>query len=112
MKKEDIKETYELFKTQNKKYKVSPNYTIEEFEYWFLPKPKMIYSYIVECENKITDFISFYSVPTTVIDNKLHDELSEAYLYYYATNNLQELMSDILVLSKKVFYFFLFLGGV
>jgi glycylpeptide N-tetradecanoyltransferase len=34
---------------------------------------------------KITDFFSFYSLPSTVINNSTYPILEAAYLYYYAT---------------------------
>ena len=35
---------------------------------------------------KITDFFSFYSLPSTVINNSTYPILEAAYLYYYATD--------------------------
>ena len=36
--------------------------------------------------HKITDFFSFYSLPSTVISNPKHDVLHAAYLFYYASS--------------------------
>jgi glycylpeptide N-tetradecanoyltransferase len=36
--------------------------------------------------NKVTDFFTFYSLPSTVIGNEKHPILACAYLYYYATD--------------------------
>ena len=35
--------------------------------------------------HKITDFFSFYSLPSTIINNPKYSVLDAAYLYYYAT---------------------------
>lgn len=35
---------------------------------------------------KITDFFSFYSLPSTIINNSKHAVLEAAYLFYYATD--------------------------
>lgn len=34
----------------------------------------------------MTDFISFFSLPSTVINHPKHDTLEAAYLFYYATD--------------------------
>lgn len=36
--------------------------------------------------HQITDFFSFYSLPSTIIHSPQHNVLEAAYLYYYATD--------------------------
>ena len=65
---------------------------------------------------KITDFFSFYSLPSTIINNPSHSTLEAAYLYYYATDaafqphaeeqgilkqRLQELIGDALIIARS-----------
>lgn len=64
---------------------------------------------------KITDFFSFYSLESTVINNAKHKVIRAAYLYYYATETglttpvdksalktrLNQLMNDALILAKR-----------
>ena len=70
--------------------------------------------------HKITDFFSFYSVESSVINNKKHDAIRAAYLFYYATEKafeegknkdelkaglkgrLNAVMHDALVIAKGV----------
>jgi glycylpeptide N-tetradecanoyltransferase len=65
--------------------------------------------------HKITDFVSFYNLESTVIDNSKHQTVRAAYLYYYATETaftedtkalkkqLLALINDALILAKKVY---------
>jgi glycylpeptide N-tetradecanoyltransferase len=50
--------------------------------------------------NIITDFFSFYSLPTQVIQSTEHDLLEAAYLFYYATSVAFEANSEWLDLLK------------
>lgn len=64
---------------------------------------------------KITDFVSFYSLESTIIDKETpHKTVKTAYLYYYATEaafglrasdalktRLTLLMNDALILAKR-----------
>ena len=47
------------------------------------PIPNVIYSYVVEDKDKkVTDFFSFYCLPSTVIKHPKHNLLKAAYSYY------------------------------
>jgi glycylpeptide N-tetradecanoyltransferase len=65
---------------------------------------------------KITDFFSFYSLPSTVINHPKHNLLEAAYLFYYATDvafqdgaeehgllkhRLQELITDAIIVADQ-----------
>lgn len=63
-----------------KNFKLYFKYTEEEVKYWFIPRKEVIYTYVVESfdESKnsiITDFISFYSLPSTIINNPKYQTL-------------------------------------
>lgn len=66
--------------------------------------------------HKITDFFSFYSLPSTIIKNPDHKVLEAAYLFYYATDiafqenaeedgrlkkRLQHLVGDALIIADQ-----------
>lgn len=51
----------------------------------------------------ITDFFSFYSLPSTIINDQKHAVLESAYLYYYATDvAFQEGAEDTGLLKRRV----------
>ncbi|ORX89853.1 N-myristoyl transferase [Basidiobolus meristosporus CBS 931.73] len=62
--------------------------TDEDVRHYFLPIKDVVYSYVVENRDNgaITDFVSFYSLPSSVLGNPKHKTLNAAYLYYYATD--------------------------
>lgn len=75
-------------------------YTRETFAHQFLSRANIVSSFVVEENGKITDFISFYIIPTTVISQKL--TLKIAYIYYCASNRTTELVSDILPIVRDM----------
>jgi glycylpeptide N-tetradecanoyltransferase len=55
-----------------------------------MPRKDVIYSYVVENEQKeITDMVSFYCLPSSVLKNEKHKELRAAYIYYHAYTSVQ-----------------------
>ena len=65
---------------------------------------------------QITDFISFYNIPSSVMNHPKHQEIKAAYSFYYAMHDSSDqakliarckaLMQDTLILAKQVSYFF------
>ena len=51
----------------------------------------------------ITDLISYYTLPSSVIGNDKYDSLKAAFMYYTVSTEtpLQDLMHDILVLASN-----------
>jgi glycylpeptide N-tetradecanoyltransferase len=102
----DCKQACKLLNDYLKTYKLYQQYTVPEFRYVFMSRPLVIYSYVVEDKNdanKITDFLSFYCITSSVIDNKNYKSLLAAYSYYSVANtvSLNALMSDALVLASQ-----------
>ena len=66
--------------------------------------------------HKLTDFVSFYSLPSTIMNQPKYNVLYVAYLYYYATDvafqpgadkdgrlkkRLEDLIGDALVIANE-----------
>jgi len=66
----------------------------------------VINSYVVENTSTITDFFSFYSLPSTILRHETHKELKAAYSYYNVstTNRLKEGTEDMLILARDLGY--------
>ncbi|AAS50442.1 AAR077Cp [Eremothecium gossypii ATCC 10895] len=86
----DVDGAFDLFNRYQKRFELIQTFDKSEFRHWFLGNeetPSVIYSYVVQnSEGKITDFVSFYSLPFTILKNPLHKELGIGYLFYYASD--------------------------
>lgn len=90
---------------------VKLHFTAEEVKHYFMPRDKIIYTYVVEkiemIEGKkkstITDFLSFYYLPSHVIGNPKHNMLHACYSFYnFATSvTYTELIKNALILAKR-----------
>lgn len=81
--------------------------TSEEVEHFLVPREKVIESFVVENSSGIiTDFISFYSLPSTVLNNSDHDSVNAAYCYYIVPgeNDMKDLIYNALILAKQKNY--------
>lgn len=70
-----------------------------EVAHWVLPQQDIMFSYVVESEGKVTDFISFYSLPSSVVNSQSKVETTSriraAYLFYYATEQPQDRLTKL-----------------
>lgn len=93
----DVSQVRELLNGYLGRFDISPVFkTDEEVSHWFLgaknplfevtEENKPIHSYVVEKDGKVTDFVSFYVIPSTVLDAPGHELLTVAYSYYYASD--------------------------
>jgi glycylpeptide N-tetradecanoyltransferase len=80
----------------------------EEIGHFLLPREWVIESFVVEDENtdEITDFISFYSLPSSVLKHETHKKLNVAYMYYYfnSKHSITDLTKDVLTIAKNKGY--------
>ena len=68
-----------------------------------MPREWVIESFVVEDKDKkITDFISFYSLPSSVLKHPEHNILHVAYSYYNVpgAHKMVDLQRDALILAK------------
>lgn len=86
--------------------KLYPVFSAEEFEHWFLPREDVVHSFVVErpSDKKITDMVSFYSLPSSVMQNPRYTNLRAAYSFYnFATATpWSALMKEALIKAKQV----------
>lgn len=83
--------------------KFFPHFDEDEVTHWFLPREDVIYTYVVETAGEVTDVLSFYTLPSTVIGNPKHSSLKAAYSFYNVarTVELKDLMQDALIMAIK-----------
>lgn len=94
----DVQRCFEIFTQQ--RYSLMPVFTMEEFQHWLLPRQGVISSHVLETNDQITDFLSYYLLKTTVIGTST--DILSAYSYYSGTTTLtrKEMMEDALILAK------------
>lgn len=85
-------------------FSLIPVFTEEEFRHWFSPQNGIICSYVVEDkEGKITDLVSYYTLPSTVMHHAVHKTVKAAYSFYNVSTKTDwiDLMNDALISAKN-----------
>jgi len=89
-----------------KKFALTQNFTLDEFLHWFTPREGVIDSFVVEDPetHEVTDLLSFYTLPSTIIGNKKYNMLKAAYSFYNVSTKTpwKQLMHDALILAKQL----------
>jgi len=128
----DVPAVTELFRRYMARFDMVPLLEEEDVRHQFLSghgkgekeattgrrQGQVVWTYVVENpeSHAITDFFSFYTLPSTVVSNPRHSLVEAAYLYYYATDiafvenaeehgllkrRLTELIGDAIVLADQ-----------
>lgn len=100
----DIPQAHQLLCDYLKSFSLTPIFSIEEFQHWFSPRSGIISCFIVEDENGvITDLVSYYALPSTVMHHPVHKIIKAAYSFYNVSNKTPwlDLMNDALISAKK-----------
>lgn len=73
-----------------------------------MPSDKdVVYTYVVENDNnQLTDLVSFYALPSSILDHPKHTKINAAYAYYNvidgsSPDRIRALMRDSLILAKR-----------
>jgi len=86
--------------------KIYPMLDVVEAGHWLLPTEGVVNSYVIQKvgSDEITDFCSFYHLPSTVIGNDKHNRLNAAYSFYNVVTSVEwvDLMRDALIMAKKM----------
>ncbi|KAI9727852.1 MAG: glycylpeptide N-tetradecanoyltransferase [Cirrosporium novae-zelandiae] len=127
MEPKDLSAIKDLLERYLARFSMAPKFTAEELDHWLLPKTpasgvdgeQVVWTYVVEDSStqKLTDFVSFYCLESSVIGNPKHNNVRAAYLFYYASETafdesdkkdkhlkqrLNMLMKDALILAKEL----------
>ena len=111
----DIDQVYTLFHQYQERFELEQIFTKDDMVHWLLggeDNASVIKSYVVEKDGSITEFFSYFLLPFTVLQHPAHNELSVAYLYYYATESargepvvykkrMNALITDALITAKE-----------
>ena len=106
----DVPAVTALLRTYLARFAYAPDMSEDDVTHLLLPRHDVVYTYVRESTPekedggggsggaRITDFFSFYSLPSTVINHPVHKTLRAAYCFYYAPGSLPatELLKDAL----------------
>merc|ERR1711977_606182 len=64
----------------------------------------VIYSFVVETNDTVTDLCSFYSLPSSILEHEKYSHLRAAYAYWHVpkTVPIDVLMNESLIQAKKL----------
>ncbi|GBF95994.1 glycylpeptide N-tetradecanoyltransferase-like [Raphidocelis subcapitata] len=96
------------------RFKVAQHFTADEVEHWLSPREMVVDCYVVEAPSsgsastsgQITDVVSFYTLPSSVLGHPEHKELRAAYMFYTVPGSvpLPQLLQDAMVLAASKGY--------
>ncbi|KAM7254476.1 hypothetical protein ACFE04_003856 [Oxalis oulophora] len=101
----DIPAVTRLLRTYLRQFVVAPDLNEHDVEHWLLPKENVVDSFLVESPEtrEITDFVSFYTLPSSILNNPSYSLLKAAYSYYNVSTKTPwlQLMNDTLIVAKQ-----------
>lgn len=102
----DVSKAHKLVREYLMKFNLSPMFTEEDFRHWFMPQNGIVDSFVVVAPdtNEITDFVSYYTLPSTVMHHPVHKTLKAAYSFYNVSTKTPwvDLMNDALISAKQL----------
>jgi len=105
LKKEDCPSACKLLNDYLKKFKIFMHFSQEDFEHWLSPVKGVVDTYVISNlqTKEVTDLISFYSLPSSILKSDKHKTLKAAYSWYNVATTvpLTSLMNDSLILAKQ-----------
>ncbi|XP_042394292.1 glycylpeptide N-tetradecanoyltransferase 1-like [Zingiber officinale] len=104
----DVPAVTRLLRGYLSQFVVAPDLDDNDVEHWLLPMENVIDSYVVESPetHEVTDFCSFYTLPSSILNNQNYSVLKAAYSYYNVAtkSSLLQLMNDALIVAKQKDY--------
>lgn len=101
-----VSQVHQLLDAYLGRFHMRPVMSQAEIAHWLVPRANVINSYVLENDDgHVTDFVSFYELPSTVVDNALHQTIRVAYCFYYAVSvpeTLPGLMLATLATAKQM----------
>jgi glycylpeptide N-tetradecanoyltransferase len=104
MKISDVNSIHMLLNNYLKKFKIHAIFSKEEVAHWFLPIDKVVYTYVKEDPETldVTDFFSFYSLPSTILQHIKHKSLNACYSFFNVATTVEYklLIRNALIMAK------------
>lgn len=104
----DMPQVFQLLKTYLKKFDTHFEFTQDELAHFILPRPGVIEAQVIydEATGDVTDFFSFYSLPSSILKHVTEKTLNVAYSYYTVAtkNSLYDVFQQALIVAKQKGY--------
>uniref|UniRef100_A0A7S0WW22 Glycylpeptide N-tetradecanoyltransferase n=1 Tax=Chlamydomonas leiostraca TaxID=1034604 RepID=A0A7S0WW22_9CHLO len=103
----DVPQVTQLLNSYLERFRVAQLFDEPEVLHWFQNLELVINAYVVEDEaGKITDLVSFYTLPSTILGHPEHTELRAAYMYYTVpgATPLKQLIGDAMIIARSKGY--------
>lgn len=106
MEEKDAPVVCKMLKEYLSQFNIWIEFDAEEVVHWLLTRKGVVNSYVVENpeSKEVTDFCSFYHIPSTVIGNDQYKAVYAAYSYYNVAKSvsLETLMKDALISAANI----------
>ena len=104
--KADVPAVHKLLTSHLENFKLRIFFDEEEVAHWLLPRKGVIDAFVVENPEtkEITDFISFYHLPSSIIGHEKYKTLYAAYSFYNVATSVpfKDLMYNALILANQL----------
>ncbi|GAX73599.1 hypothetical protein CEUSTIGMA_g1050.t1 [Chlamydomonas eustigma] len=107
IKQEDVPQVTDLLNKYLAKFRITQVFDEQEVAHWFRCLPNVVEAYVVESPTGvITDLVSFYNLPSSILGHPEHTELNAAYMYYTVPGSvsIKDLMTDAMIVAKNKGY--------
>lgn len=105
MEDKDVGEACALVRKYLSRFEMHVVLNEEDFRHWYMPRDGVVYTYVVENaqSGKLTDVVSFYSLPSSIIRHPMHNILNAAYAFCSAAleTPIVDLMRDALMFAQR-----------
>uniref|UniRef100_A0A2M4ADW8 Glycylpeptide N-tetradecanoyltransferase n=2 Tax=Anopheles triannulatus TaxID=58253 RepID=A0A2M4ADW8_9DIPT len=102
----DLSAVHRLLKQYLERFNLTPVFDEAEMRHWFLPQKGIIDCFVVEdpASGEITDMVSYYTLPSTVMHHAVHKYVKAAYSFYNVSTKTPwlDLMNDGLISAKNL----------
>lgn len=96
---------HKLYTEYMKQFTVYPELSLDEITHFLTPRKDVVGCFVVEDPEtkKVTDFVSFFHIKSSVIKNPKYDSFTATYCNYYATTktDLKLLMENAMVAARN-----------
>jgi len=103
MQPKDVEQVHALLTKHLAQFKLYVQFEPEDVAHWVLPRPNVVDSYVVVArDGTITDFCSYYYLPSSILKHPRHKKLNAMYSYYNVATSvpLEVLMKDCLIMVR------------